>query len=104
MGAAVSKHRADETTDDVTAGEAAAGQTSAEPGAAGRPVLRIVSGDPTPEEIAALTVVLAAAQSGPGEDEAASQAGGWADPGLRLRRRMPVGPVRRGAWQASAWY
>lgn len=63
-----------------------------------RPVLRVVGGDPSPEDLAALTVVLAAASGG---DEPASETGSrsaWNDP-VRLVRR----PVRPGpdGWRAS---
>jgi hypothetical protein len=63
-------------------------------------VLRIVSGNPTPEEIAAVTVVLAAAANAPSAGKPATPVGGWADPALRLRRSIPTGP---GAWRSSAW-
>jgi len=69
--------------------------------AAARPALRIVKGNPTPEEIAALTVVLAAASQVAGADEPAPTGGGWADPANRLRRPLAAGP---GAWRASAWH
>jgi hypothetical protein len=64
-----------------------------------RPALRIVSGNPTTEEIAAVTVVLAAAANAASEHKPATQVGGWADPALRLRRPIPAGP---GAWRSSA--
>jgi hypothetical protein len=64
-----------------------------------RPVLRIVRGDPTPEELAAVTVVLTAlARSGSAEQPTPSS--GWADLSLRLRRTPVPGP---GAWRNSAW-
>jgi hypothetical protein len=68
--------------------------------APGSPALRIVSGNPTPEEIAAVTVVLTlvAAPSGAARSEQIRQSGGWADPSLRLRRMIPAGP---GAWRAA---
>jgi hypothetical protein len=65
------------------------------------PVFQITSGAPTPEETAAVTVLLlalaGARAAGP---QPAQQVGGWADPALRLRRPLPPGP---GAWRASAW-
>jgi hypothetical protein len=65
------------------------------------PVLEVVAGDPSAEELAALTVALAAAlasRGGPagGPRQAAS---GWAD-----RSRMMNAPLRPGpdAWHRSA--
>jgi acyl-CoA carboxylase epsilon subunit len=67
----------------------------------GRPALRIVHGNPTPEEIAAVTVVLTIAANAAAEQEAPEPIiGGWSDPHRRLRRPLPAGP---GAWRASAW-
>ncbi|HEU5268870.1 MAG TPA: acyl-CoA carboxylase subunit epsilon [Jatrophihabitans sp.] len=64
-----------------------------------RPVLRVVRGEPTPEELAAVTVVLTAlARRGP--KPAAPPAGGWSDLSLRIRRIPAPGP---GAWRNSAW-
>jgi hypothetical protein len=63
-----------------------------------RPPLFLVKGDATPEEVAALTVVLqsmAAASSAPAQEEPRSE---WAAPHRRLRRTFPSGP---GAWRAS---
>ena len=79
--------------------------TAAEPRTAepGTPQLSfsITAGNPTPEEVAAVTVLLlAAARSRTSEAAPAQQVGGWADPALRLRRPLPPGP---GAWRASAW-
>ena len=65
-----------------------------------RPVLRIVSGHPSPEEIPAVTVVLTARSGGEGAPEAPAEIGGWSDLSLRLRRPLPPGP---GAWRNSAW-
>ena len=65
------------------------------------PVLSITSGTPTPEELAAVTVLLLAiARSQASGSPPVQQVGGWADPALRLRRPLPPGP---GAWRASAW-
>ena len=67
-----------------------------------RPVLRIVRGNPTAQEVAALTVVLASAAAGAEPDSGPQRvAGGWGDPALRLRRTVHPGP---GAWRASVWY
>jgi len=68
------------------------------------PSLRVVRGEPTAEELAALVVVLtarAAAAEPPARPQPA-----WADPAGRLpvRRRPLPGPPRRGpdSWRRSA--
>jgi hypothetical protein len=77
-----------------------------EPGSAGteeraseasRPaVIRVESGTPTPEEIAALVAVLSALHGGD-EPPAERPRSAWSDPSWRL-----VGPSRaRGGWRAS---
>jgi Acyl-CoA carboxylase epsilon subunit len=68
---------------------------------ADQPTFTVISGDPTPEELAAVTVVLTIARSRTAGGQPVNQVGGWADPALRLRRPLPPGP---GAWRASAWY
>ena len=66
---------------------------------AGRPLLRVVRGDASPEEVAALVTVLLAA-AGPAEQDAGRTArSAWSDPASRLRR--PVFPAP-GAWRRSA--
>jgi hypothetical protein len=69
--------------------------------AAAKPALRIVQGDATPEEIAALVAVLGAG-SGSGDQAArrAKPVNGWASPAQVIRRPLLQGP---GAWSASAW-
>ena len=66
----------------------------------GRARLRVVRGDATPEEIAALVVVLAA--RGGGESGAPAQPRSvkntWSDRSHLLRRALSPGP---GAWRAS---
>jgi hypothetical protein len=73
-----------------------------------RPYLRIVRGKPTPEELAALTAVIAAVaatSAGPaaaraaGPAAAASGSGTWADRERALRTPLPHGP---NAWRTSA--
>jgi hypothetical protein len=64
-----------------------------------RPLLRVVRGEPTAEELAAVVAVLAvrsrpAAVAGP-EPPAA---GGWADRTAALRRPLAPGP---GAWRVA---
>ncbi|MFP5335970.1 MAG: acyl-CoA carboxylase subunit epsilon [Actinomycetes bacterium] len=64
-----------------------------------RPVLRIVRGDATAEEIAALVTVLAATSGGQsGETPAAASA--WSDRAALTRGVLPHGPH---AWRSSAW-
>jgi hypothetical protein len=62
-----------------------------------QPVLRVVRGDATPEEIAALLVALVAVTPAAGAPRQARSA--WADRGALLRRPPAPGP---GAWRASA--
>ena len=61
------------------------------------PLLRIVHGDPTPEEIAALVTVVSAIASTPagGEEKPRSE---WAAPHRRVRAFHRHGP---GAWRFS---
>ncbi|MCK9902722.1 hypothetical protein CC117_25055 [Parafrankia colletiae] len=62
-----------------------------------RPHLRLVRGDATPEEIAALVAVLTArAAAAPPVPRTRST---WADPAHSVRGRLPSGP---GAWARSA--
>ena len=64
------------------------------------PLLRIVSGDPTPDELAAVTVVLSALRRTAGEPDQPAPVGGWSDLSLRIRRVPAPGP---GAWRSAAW-
>ena len=64
------------------------------------PLLRVVAGQPTDEEAAALAVVLAAklaARAAPAREEGAT-AGGWADRARAMRTPLTPGP---GAWRRS---
>jgi hypothetical protein len=62
-----------------------------------RPLLRVVRGDPSAEELAALTVVVAAlAQRRTGRRP--TPAGAWASSADALRPQLRPGP---GAWRAS---
>jgi hypothetical protein len=61
--------------------------------------LRIVRGTPTPEELAVVTAVIAAASNPDGAAAHARRRGRWNDPATRHRRPWRPGP---GAWQASA--
>ncbi|WP_445257133.1 acyl-CoA carboxylase subunit epsilon [Nocardioides aurantiacus] len=62
------------------------------------PLLRVVAGDPTPEELAALVAVVAASASG-GTPDAPAPRSEWS-----ARHRLVRGPHRHGpgAWRASA--
>ncbi|HEX2418329.1 MAG TPA: acyl-CoA carboxylase subunit epsilon [Micromonosporaceae bacterium] len=62
------------------------------------PRLRVVRGDPTPEELAALTVVLAVTMSQPA-DPVPPPRSLWRDRGRLMRQPTHPGP---GAWRASA--
>jgi Acyl-CoA carboxylase epsilon subunit len=62
-----------------------------------RPLLRVVRGEPSAEELAALTVVVAAL-SQRRERRRVVPVGGWADFGARHRRPLRPGP---GGWRAS---
>ena len=64
------------------------------------PLLRVVRGQPTDDEAAALAVVLAAklaARPAPGRTERAA-VGGWADRARAMRAPLTPGP---GAWRRS---
>lgn len=64
------------------------------------PFLRIVRGDPTATEIAALVAVLATAAVGAEQDRRRRPSvGAWSAPAVRMRRVTPAGP---GGWRASA--
>ncbi|HEY8307738.1 MAG TPA: acyl-CoA carboxylase epsilon subunit [Lapillicoccus sp.] len=63
------------------------------------PVIRIVRGNPSAEEVAALVAVLAAA-GGAAEPDEPPRARGWASPAARLR--SPAYGARTGGWRASA--
>ena len=62
-----------------------------------QPVLRIVSPDATPEEIAAIVAVFSALGGAPAP--ARKPVPRWAAPSARMRTSYPNG---RGGWRASA--
>ncbi|MGH3187611.1 MAG: acyl-CoA carboxylase subunit epsilon [Streptosporangiaceae bacterium] len=66
---------------------------------AGRPYLRVVRGDATPEEVAALVAVLMARSAEAEAAPAASSRSAWSDRSRRLRGLLSPGP---GAWRRSA--
>jgi hypothetical protein len=63
----------------------------------GKPVLRVVRGNPTPEELAALVTVLSVATAA-GQRPPPAERSRWADPAARLRRPLQPGPD---AWSRS---
>jgi hypothetical protein len=68
--------------------------------APGRPVLRVIRGDATPEEIAALLAVVAARAAQAAPDTAPRTPAAWTDRGRAMRAPATPGP---GAWRSSAW-
>jgi hypothetical protein len=65
-----------------------------------RPLLRVVRGDATPEEIAALVaVLLARSADAEATGRARSARNSWSDRSGQLRRPLSPGP---GAWRRSA--
>ena len=62
-----------------------------------RPLLTVVRGEPTAEEIAALTAVVAALSAGRARRRP-TPVGAWADFSSRHRRALRPGP---GGWQAT---
>jgi len=64
-----------------------------------KPVLRVVKGDPTPEELAALIAVIAArsAAGAPAKKPLRSE---WGHPARAVRGAHRPGPD---AWRRSAW-
>jgi hypothetical protein len=64
-----------------------------------RALFRVVRGAPSDAEVAALTVVLAAAASGGGEPAPVVR-GRWSDPAARIRGALQPGPE---AWRTSTW-
>jgi hypothetical protein len=67
---------------------------------ADRPVLRVIRGDATPEEVAALLAVVAARVRSVPAAPARRAASAWTDRAQILRAPAAPGP---GAWRRSAW-
>ena len=65
-----------------------------------RAAFRIVRGEPTDEEVAALTVVLAAAAASAATTAPAAVRDRWSDPAARQRVPLHPGP---GAWKTATW-
>jgi len=66
----------------------------------GRPVLRVIRGDATPEEIAALLAVVTARARAVAEPPPRRATAAWSDRALTMRAPAAPGPE---AWRASAW-
>jgi hypothetical protein len=64
------------------------------------PALRIVAGQPSAEDIAAVSAILSAVAIDDDFEEPIRQVGGWSDLNRRLRRPLSAGP---GAWRNSSW-
>ncbi len=63
------------------------------------PMFRVTAGNPTPEEVAAVTVVLAAAMSsGSGSDERVRRHRGWSNRGWSNRARTMPGWASTSGW------
>ncbi|SOD72052.1 acyl-CoA carboxylase epsilon subunit-like protein [Jatrophihabitans sp. GAS493] len=86
----MSKHRAPD------ADEVAESSTPEAEVASARPVLRIVKGEPTPEELAVVTALFSARGSAEPAEPKQSRAGGWADPAQLTRPPLRAGA---GAWR-----
>ncbi|MBX6389270.1 MAG: acyl-CoA carboxylase subunit epsilon [Frankia sp.] len=71
--------------------DGAAGQPG-DPGGSGRPLLRLVRGDATPEEIAALVAVLTARAAAAAAPPPPPPRSLWADPSHALRTPLAPGP------------
>lgn len=71
--------------------------TSQEPEAVEPPVIRVVRGNPTPAQLAALTLVLSAAGGAAGQEPPRRTL--WTNRSRYARPRPAVGP---GGWRASA--
>lgn len=66
-------------------------------------VIRVIRGEPTDAEVAALTVVLAAVAASAAVADPPAGAGtrsAWSEPAAQLRTPLTVGA---GAWRTSTW-
>lgn len=85
-------------TDDAATDDAVTGSAPEATPEERRALFHIVRGTPTDAELAALTVVLAAAAPRRASEPATCSV--WTDPAARMRRPLHAGP---GAWHTSAW-
>ena len=65
-----------------------------------QPVVRVVKGEPTPEELAALIAVITTRVAAAGNEPATERASDWASYWRNVRRPLQHGP---GRWRASAF-
>lgn len=65
-----------------------------------RPLLRVVKGHPSPEELAALVAVVARQRPSEVIEHPLKPRSEWGRPSRAVRRPLRIGP---GAWRASAW-
>ena len=63
------------------------------------PVLRVITGNPTAEEMAAIIAVVSQRQT-VREVAEPTKLTTWGDPRQHMRQHLPVGPH---AWRQSAW-
>ncbi|MEA5365895.1 acyl-CoA carboxylase subunit epsilon [Amycolatopsis sp., V23-08] len=63
-----------------------------------KPLLRVVRGNPSDAEVAALTAVVAAASAAPAAEKPKPRTSWWGDHAASLRRPLHPGD---GAWRAS---
>ena len=65
-----------------------------------QPALRVIRGEPTPEELAALTALVSvAAANGADVEREPARRGRWNDPAAMHRRPLLSGPA---GWRAAA--
>ncbi|WP_219416064.1 acyl-CoA carboxylase subunit epsilon [Pseudonocardia nigra] len=65
-----------------------------------RALFRVVRGEPSDAELAALTVVLAAAATSGAPPAGPVERDRWSDPSVAFRTPLHPGP---GAWRTSTW-
>jgi hypothetical protein len=65
-----------------------------------RPLLRVVSGSPSPEELAALLAVVTVRSGGGAAPAERVRRGNWSAPSAQHRRPLLPGP---NGWRAAAW-
>jgi hypothetical protein len=75
-----------------------AGDPAGPGGGTAYPVMRVVRGNPTDEEVAALVAVLSALGGG-ADDPSPARQSAWGSPARAVRAPLSAGP---GGWQASA--
>jgi hypothetical protein len=69
-----------------------------------RPTLRVISGDATPEEIAAILALVSARGSTATRRRAAGEErSGWSAPSVAHRQTSARPRARLGGWRTSSW-